>query len=129
MKKYLTTLAIVAVLAVSGCCSKHEKVYFSSDSYDLTMEDKSELDKVVKRLEMNGKEKVRIYGYADATGSSEYNMELSKERAKSAAKYLTKKGIMENRITLVAYGDKNPVATNKTKEGRQENRRVEVVYY
>ncbi|MDR1694867.1 MAG: OmpA family protein [Lactobacillaceae bacterium] len=131
MKKYMTILAIVSVLAVSACChkDKEEKLHFASDSYALTKHDKHELDKVAKNLKANSSEKVKVYGYADATGTSEHNMTLSQERAGAASDYLVAKGIKSSRIKTVAYGDSDPIATNMTKKGRKENRRVEVIYY
>ncbi|WP_373058091.1 OmpA family protein [Zunongwangia sp. H14] len=67
-----------------------------------------------------------IEGHTDSTGSDEYNLQLSKERAASVKDYLTSHGIPENRLTSQGYGETQPIATNSTAAGRQENRRVEI---
>lgn len=67
-----------------------------------------------------------IGGHTDSQGSDEYNLKLSKERAASVREYLVSKGIPENRLTSEGYGEANPIATNNTAAGRQENRRVEI---
>lgn len=66
-------------------------------------------------------------GYTDSSGSAAYNEKLSKKRAASVRDYLVdKEGVDSNHITSEGYGEKNPIATNKTAAGRQKNRRVEV---
>ncbi len=67
-----------------------------------------------------------IEGHTDSTGSDEYNLNLSKERAASVKDWLIKNGIPENRLTSEGYGETRPIATNNTAEGRQQNRRVEI---
>lgn len=72
--------------------------------------------------------KFHLAGFTDSTGSAAINTKLSKERAASVRDYLVnKEGIDANRLTSEGYGPKNPIATNKTKAGRQENRRVEIM--
>ncbi len=68
-----------------------------------------------------------IEGYTDATGSSDYNLKLSRQRAESVESFLIKEGIAEGRLKSVGYGSENPVADNSTAEGRAANRRVELV--
>lgn len=71
---------------------------------------------------------VRVYGYTDAVGSAGYNKELAEQRAEAVRIWLVKNGnISEDRISLQPVGEANPVASNSTKEGRQQNRRVEIV--
>jgi outer membrane protein OmpA-like peptidoglycan-associated protein len=60
-------------------------------------------------------------------GSDQYNQTLSENRAKSVYEYLIKNNISESRLSYKGFGESNPVATNKTDEGRQLNRRVEFV--
>jgi outer membrane protein OmpA-like peptidoglycan-associated protein len=68
-----------------------------------------------------------IHGYADNSGSYEYNMELSYKRAEAVANYLKNKhNIDPARIVVMWYGDLNPKASNDTSEGRRLNRRVEI---
>lgn len=71
---------------------------------------------------------VRIFGYTDAVGSAGYNKVLGEQRAAAVRDWLVKNGsISEDRITLQPVGEARPVASNSTSEGRQQNRRVEIV--
>lgn len=67
-----------------------------------------------------------IEGHTDSVGSDSYNMKLSKERAASVKKWLEENGIPSNRLTSEGYGETQPIATNSTAAGRQDNRRVEI---
>ncbi len=67
-----------------------------------------------------------IEGHTDSTGSEAYNMKLSKERAVSVKTWLEKNGIPASRLTSEGYGESQPIATNNTAAGRQDNRRVEI---
>ncbi|MDR1026398.1 MAG: OmpA family protein [Lactobacillus sp.] len=130
MRKYMTILALLGIITIAGCtCNKEDTIHFAFDSYQLTSDDKAELDNIVNTLNRSKDNKVEILGYTDATGDKDYNLGLSKQRAISAAGYLEGKGIDRSRITLGAFGKKYPVASNKTAEGRQENRRVEIRVY
>jgi outer membrane protein OmpA-like peptidoglycan-associated protein len=71
--------------------------------------------------------KIEIEGHADAIGSEEYNQRLSERRAESVSGYLTQQGIREAIVGTAGFGETKPVATNGTAEGRQQNRRVEIV--
>ena len=71
---------------------------------------------------------IEIIGYTDNTGKEGFNMLLSQRRANSVRKYLIDKlGIDASRINALGYGSNKPIASNKTKEGRRKNNRVEVV--
>lgn len=69
---------------------------------------------------------VRIAGYTDSTGSAEYNLGLSNRRAAAVRNYLQAHGISANRLVNIGYGEKDPIASNATKQGRAKNRRVEI---
>ena len=71
--------------------------------------------------------RVRIEGFTDSTGSDSYNQQLSESRAFAVRNALEQAGIDSSRIEVRGYGETNPVATNDTSEGRQLNRRVEVL--
>jgi OOP family OmpA-OmpF porin len=75
-------------------------------------------------LLLNPDTKVEIQGYCDYIGSVEYNNKLSLRRAETVKMFLVSKGIAENRLTTVGFGKSNPVADNKTEEGRALNRRI-----
>ena len=70
---------------------------------------------------------MEIRGYSDNTGAHSYNISLSKRRAESVRTWLVNKGIDKNRLIAKGFGPENPIASNKTKEGRSKNRRIEFV--
>lgn len=70
--------------------------------------------------------RVRLIGHTDSAGSRAYNQELSEERAEDVAEYLLRRGVAADRIQPSGRGEDAPIASNETKEGRAENRRVEV---
>jgi outer membrane protein OmpA-like peptidoglycan-associated protein len=71
---------------------------------------------------------VRVYGYTDAVGSAGYNKELAEQRAEAVRNWLVQNGnVAENRISVHPVGEGQPVASNSTEQGRQQNRRVEIV--
>lgn len=72
---------------------------------------------------------LKLAGHTDITGSRELNLRLSKERAESVKAYLVSQGANASRIEATGYGPDQPIATNKTAEGRQQNRRVEFTLY
>ena len=65
-------------------------------------------------------------GHTDSIGADAYNQKLSVRRAESVKSYLVSKGVEPNRIYTEGKGEKQPVASNKTADGRQKNRRVEI---
>jgi len=86
------------------------------------------LDRVAELL-INKNFSLKLAGHTDNTGSNALNMRLSKERAESVKAYLVSKGANASRIEAVGYGSSQPIATNDTPEGRQQNRRVEFTLY
>jgi OmpA-OmpF porin, OOP family len=70
---------------------------------------------------------ITIEGHTDAVGKPAKNKELSESRAEAVANYLSANGIEKQKITTVGYGFEKPIASNKTKEGRAQNRRVDVI--
>jgi outer membrane protein OmpA-like peptidoglycan-associated protein len=101
-------------------------VHFLSDKSYLTDYSKGILDKLIKTLNSDKNYDVNMYGYTDSQGSDNYNLKLSQERIDSVLKYLTSKGISKERIIhQKALGKTKPIASNKTPEGRLQNRRVE----
>jgi outer membrane protein OmpA-like peptidoglycan-associated protein len=72
---------------------------------------------------------ILIVGHTDSKGSEDYNQKLSERRSKSAADYIIQRGIDDSRIMTTGKGESEPVASNDTEEGRQQNRRVEVAIY
>ena len=68
---------------------------------------------------------LEIQGHTDSDGADVYNQDLSERRAVSVKNYLVNNGINTDRLTTIGYGETNPVASNKTKEGKAKNRRIE----
>ncbi len=69
---------------------------------------------------------IDIVGHADADGSDQYNLDLSRRRAESVAAYLNQRGVNANRIYYEGRGESQPIASNQTAEGKAQNRRVEI---
>jgi len=109
-----------------------EKVTFAADvlfDFDKSVvkpEGKSKLDDLANKVRGVNLEVVIAIGHADSIGSDAYNQKLSVRRAESVKAYLVSKGIEPNRVYTEGKGEKQPVADNKTREGRAKNRRVEI---
>ncbi len=101
-----------------------QEVHFATDSAVLTDQDKAQLDKLIVTLKRLNFVDGEVDGYTDSTGSAKYNQGLSERRAQAVADYLTSNGVSEHRLAVRGYGEENPVADNKTAEGRAHNRRV-----
>ena len=109
-----------------------EKVTFAADvlfDFDKAVvkpEGKSKLDDIANKVRGVNLEVVIAIGHADSIGSDAYNQSLSVRRAESVKAYLVSKGIEPNRVYTEGKGEKQPVADNKTSDGRAKNRRVEI---
>jgi OOP family OmpA-OmpF porin len=68
---------------------------------------------------------IEVAGHTDSDGNDAYNMDLSQRRVNSVVKYLADKGVDTTRLVAHGYGETRPIASNKTKTGKAENRRVE----
>jgi len=101
-------------------------VLFDFDKSVLKAEGKSKLDDLATKVRGINLEVVIAIGHTDSIGSDAYNQKLSVRRAESVKAYLVSKGVEPNRIYTEGKGEKQPVASNKTKDGRQKNRRVEI---
>jgi OOP family OmpA-OmpF porin len=101
-------------------------VLFDFDKSVLKPEGKSKLDDLAAKVKAINLEVVIAIGHTDSIGSDAYNQKLSVRRAESVKAYLVSKGVEPNRIYTEGKGEKQPVASNKTKDGRQKNRRVEI---
>lgn len=99
-------------------------VNFAFDKSDLLPESYPVLDEAVQLLSDKPNVNVEIEGYTDYIDTETYNQKLSEERALTVKAYLVSKGIAENRLTTIGYGESNPVADNKTVIGRAMNRRI-----
>jgi len=109
-----------------------EKVTFAADvlfDFDKSVikpEGRSKLDDIASKAKGVNLEVVIAIGHADSIGSDAYNQRLSVRRAESVKAYMVSKGLEANRVYTEGKGEKQPVANNKTKDGRAKNRRVEI---
>jgi outer membrane protein OmpA-like peptidoglycan-associated protein len=104
-----------------------EAILFKVNSADMNSEYFPILTKMSSVLNKYKKTNILITGYTDITGTTEYNEQLSKKRADNARDLLVNNAVKSSRIYVWGLGPKNPVADNKTEEGRKQNRRVEYV--
>jgi OOP family OmpA-OmpF porin len=106
--------------------------YFKPNSADLLTPAKKNIDKLLSSLERqpSGNHFFFVAGYTDGMGSSDLNYKLGRKRADSVGRYLiVKKAIHPMRVVTVSGGDGNPAANNSTRQGREKNRRVEILVY
>lgn len=100
-------------------------IFFDTDKYILKPESNAELTKLTAFLENNPEISIEISGHTDTQGGKEHNQKLSLNRAKAVYNYLIEHGIKSERLSYAGYGYTQPIATNKTPEGRALNRRTE----
>ena len=100
--------------------------FFDFDKSVLKPEGKAKLDELDGKVKDINLEVVIAVGQTDSVGSDAYNQKLSVRRSEAVKAYLVSKGIEKNRVYTEGKGEKQPVADNKTAEGRAKNRRVEV---
>lgn len=109
-----------------------EKVTFAADAFFdfdkavLKPEAKAKLDDLVGKTSAVALEVIIAVGHTDSVGADGYNQKLSVDRSEAVKSYLVGKGIEKNRVYTEGKGEKQPVADNKTAEGRAKNRRVEI---
>ncbi|NOQ65066.1 MAG: OmpA family protein [Methyloprofundus sp.] len=106
-----------------GCWS-YSKVDFGFNATTITPEYAPLFDNAIYVLNRNPRLTVELNGHTDSTGPAAYNLGLSERRAIAVKNHLVKKGIDANRLTTKGFGETQPIASNDTREGRAENRRV-----
>ena len=103
-------------------------VLFPTLSADLDEEDKKDIDRIMKDVNNDNVISITIDGYADSRGTYDDNMVLSENRAVAVCTYIANKyGVSEDKITVKGHSEDNPVGDNNTAEGRQLNRRSDIV--
>lgn len=100
-------------------------IAFLHGSATLTEEANTTLDEVVRALNQHSDIRLRVEGHTDNTGDPNYNLDLSAQRAQSVVDYLVTQGIESTRLEASGFGDRKPIASNETKQGRSQNRRIE----
>lgn len=124
-KKPVVTPIIIA--DIQG--DKIATTYYAFDKYNLTPAARATLDKAAVEIKADETKSVVIVGHTDSTGTELYNQGLSERRARSAYNYLIDSGIAKSRVSMTGKGELEPIATNATKEGRAQNRRVEIYVF
>jgi OOP family OmpA-OmpF porin len=109
-----------------------EKVTFAADAFFdfdkavLKPEGRAKLDDLTSKMSGLNLEVIIAVGHTDSVGTDAYNQRLSVRRADAVKDYLVSKGVEKNRVYTEGKGEKQPIADNKTAEGRAKNRRVEI---
>ncbi len=110
----------------TGAAIVLKNIFFDSKKYNLKTESIIELDKVVQLLNDNPKLKIQINGHTDTVGIAKENLLLSNNRARAVIGYLLQHGIPPDRLTAKGFGATQPIADNKTEQGKALNRRTEL---
>jgi outer membrane protein OmpA-like peptidoglycan-associated protein len=101
-------------------------ITFATNSYAIEPQFRKTLDDVASTLASYNQTYIDVYGHTDSTGNDSINIPLSQNRAQSVANYLSSHGVASARIGTKGFGASQPIASNATVEGRQQNRRVEI---
>ncbi|MBC7681047.1 MAG: OmpA family protein [Ferruginibacter sp.] len=118
--------AVVAPVMVAEKVTYAADAFFDFNKSVLKPEGKAKLDDLVSKVKGINLEVIIAVGHTDSVGSDAYNQKLSVRRSESVKAYLVSSGIEKNRVYTEGKGEKQPVADNKTAEGRAKNRRVEI---
>ncbi|QXW17047.1 MULTISPECIES: outer membrane protein OmpA [Comamonas] len=118
--------APVAPAATASKVTFAADAFFDFDKSVLKPEGKAKLDDLASKVQGINLEVIVAVGHTDSVGSDAYNQKLSERRAQAVKAYLESKGIDKSRVYTEGKGEKQPVADNKTKDGRAKNRRVEI---
>jgi OOP family OmpA-OmpF porin len=119
-------------VAPAAAAPVSEKVTFAADAFFdfdksvLKPEARAKLDDLVGKTSAVALEVIIAVGHTDSAGTDAYNQKLSVARSEAVKAYLVSKGIERNRVYTEGKGEKQPVADNKTSDGRAKNRRVEI---
>lgn len=103
-------------------------ILFDFDSDVVRSTAAANLNSLAQNLSNYGDSNLMLAGHTDAVGSGDYNQGLSIRRAESAARYLSSQGVRQS-IATVGLGEREPVGSNETEAGRQQNRRIEIAIY
>ena len=107
---------------------KFDPIYFDYDKHEIKPEYKEYLRKMIKMVKSHSDLRIKITGHTDADGSDRYNKQLSKDRAQALIHFFEENGLEKSRIVIDFKGEKQPVDSNNTPEGKQRNRRVDFTF-
>ena len=125
MRRILFTLLLLAQTITAFSQEKTDTLFYNKGESKLSKIHKKQLAVTLSLLDIKALTTIKIYGHADSVGASPHNEKLSAERANKVEEYLLKKGIEKKKITLVAYGETQPLNNNKKED---KNRRVEISF-
>jgi OOP family OmpA-OmpF porin len=117
---------VVAPVVAASKVTYAADAFFDFDKAVLKPEGKAKLDDLVGKVKSISLEVIIAVGHTDSVGTDTYNQKLSVARSEAVKAYLVSKGIEKNRVYTEGKGEKQPVADNKTSQGRAKNRRVEI---
>ena len=103
-------------------------IFFDFDKSTLRPESYHELNRWVQVFKKNPDLNAEIHGHTCWIGTDAYNQGLSERRATAVMEYLVSQGIVQSRLTMIGFGETKPTVSNETQEGREQNRRVEVLF-
>ncbi len=127
IEKDLDEVASVERIGEGIVVSFDSGLLFDYDKYALRNETRKNLNALAESLLEYDETEVKILGHTDSTGDAVYNQDLSYNRAMEVTEYLSGQGVSLKRLSVLGFGETDPVSTNETEAGRQLNRRVEVV--
>jgi len=104
-----------------------QNILFTASKSEILPESYPELNKLVDFMKAKPSMKIQIIGHTDKGTTSNFNQALSEGRANAVMNYLMSKGIQKHRLSAIGKGSTQPISDNETKEGRQKNRRVEII--
>src|SRR5437867_2075486 len=125
----VTAIGLVGLMILMGCSAMRERrwSYCDFDKATLKPEGKEKIEaEVVAPMKEHPNLRALVEGHTDSIGSDAYNQRLSERRADAVRDYMVSRGIGTQRITTKGWGKSKPIVSNKTKEGRARNRRVEI---
>lgn len=105
----------------------NESIFFDTGKYELKSGSGDVLDRLATILKDRSKKDILVEGHTDSTGGAAANQRLSEQRAESVKSALVKRGVVANRMKTAGQGMNKPVADNNTPDGRQQNRRTEII--
>ena len=120
--------AAAAPKSVKQAVTIQAEALFDFDKSVLKPEGKKSIDDAIAKMKSIDVEIVIATGHTDSIGTDAYNQKLSERRATSVKEYMVSKGVPAAKVTTLGKGETQPVATNKTKEGRAKNRRVDIEF-
>jgi len=104
---------------------KFEPIYFDHDQSIIKSDYNIFLNKLIRVINGHSDLRIKVTGHTDSDGSDEYNIALSKRRSEAIIKYFQMNGLDRDKVKIDFKGEKEPIESNKTKQGKQKNRRVD----